>query len=163
MAVQILSQSYGPRKPLIECTADSLDDLVGLVCAEGSTATVGGTEYVLDRVNGWIEPGSGGGGGGSGVLLVTLTRVEDAQEGEPEFLSSHTSEQIFEAYSSGKIVVARSELCGDVLLYAYSLGGSEYEVYGSTPSADGTTGVIYRVYIYGNGASIDSYSFTVRS
>lgn len=70
MAVQILSQSYGPRKPLIECTADSLDDLVGLVCAEGSTATVGGTEYVLDRVNGWVEPGSGGGGGGSGALVV---------------------------------------------------------------------------------------------
>ena len=162
MAVQILSQSYGPRKPLIECTADSLDDLVGLVCAEGSKATVGGTEYVLDRVNGWIEPGSGG-GGGSDVLVVTLTRVEDAQEGEPEFQSSHTAEQIFEAYSSGKIVVARNDLCGDVLLYAYSLGGSEYEVYGSVPGADGTTGVIYKVYIYGDGAGIDSYSFTVRS
>lgn len=100
---------------------------------------------------------------GSGVLVVTLTRVEDAKEGEPEFLSSHTSEQIFEAYSSGKIVVARSELCGDVLLYAYSLGGSQYEVYGISTGADGTTGVIYRVYIYGNGGSIDSYSFTVRS
>lgn len=67
MAVQILSQSYGPRKPLIECTADSLTELAGLVCAEGSTATVGGTEYVLDRVNGWVEPGSGG---GSDVLVV---------------------------------------------------------------------------------------------
>lgn len=76
MAVQILSQSYGPRKPLISCTADSLSDLAGLVCAEGSTATVGGTEYVLDRVNGWIEPGSGG--GGSGVLVVSADTATGA-------------------------------------------------------------------------------------
>lgn len=65
MAITILSESYGPRKPFITCEADSLDELEALVCAEGSTATVGGTEYTLDRVNGWIVPGSGGGGGGS--------------------------------------------------------------------------------------------------
>ena len=74
MAVTILSESYGPRKPFITCEADSLDDLAGLVCAEGSTATVDGTEYVLDRVTGWVVPGSGGGGG---TMVVTFTYDDD--------------------------------------------------------------------------------------
>lgn len=103
MAVQILSQSYGPRKPLIECTADSLSDLAGLVCAEGSTATVGGTEYVLDRVNGWVEPGSGGGGGGgSGVLVVHETYDEQTDT----VILDKTAGEIISAAQSGKIVVS---------------------------------------------------------
>ena len=101
MAVQILSQSYGPRKPLIECTADSLSDLAGLVCAEGSKATVGGTEYVLDRVNGWVEPGSGGGGGGgSGVLVVGVTI-----DGNTATLDK-TWQEIYDASQAGVVVMS---------------------------------------------------------
>lgn len=77
--LRIVSKSYGPRKPLVVCEASSLDMLADIDCAEGSTATVGGTEYVLDRVNGWVEPGSGGGGGGSGVLVVTATYDEQTE------------------------------------------------------------------------------------
>lgn len=52
MAYQIINESYGPRKPKVAIEADSLDELSGLTgFAEGSTAIVGGTEYVLDRVN----------------------------------------------------------------------------------------------------------------
>lgn len=103
MAVQILSQSYGPRKPLIECTADSLTELAGLVCAEGSTATVNGTEYVLDRVNGWVEPGGGGGGGGSdsGVLVLHSTYDESLDT----YVLDKTAFEIYSASLEGKVVV----------------------------------------------------------
>ena len=120
MAVQILSQSYGPRKPLIECTADSLDDLVGLVCAEGSTATVGGTEYVLDRVNGWVEPGSGGGGsgGGSGVLVVGHTTADDV------ITLDKTWQEISDAVDAGMVVT-----CYGVLgCMCFVTGLNEYSV-----------------------------------
>lgn len=100
MAVQILSQSYGPRKPLIECTADSLTELAGLVCAEGSTATVGDTEYVLDRVNGWVEPGSSG--GGSGVLVVNKDKT-------PPFALDKTWQEIFDAASTGVVFLVSVE------------------------------------------------------
>lgn len=76
MAYQIINESYGPRKPKVAIEADSLDELSGLTgFAEGSTAVVGGTEYILDRVNGWVEPGQGGGGGGgsSSVMVVSAT------------------------------------------------------------------------------------------
>ena len=109
MAVTILSESYGPRKPLITCTADSLDDLAGLVCAEGSTATVGGTEYTLDRVNGWVVPGSGG--GGSGVLVVTETEVSNGAKGEAkgpvqtQYSLDKTAGEIYSSLHNGAVSV----------------------------------------------------------
>lgn len=73
MAYTILSESYGRRLPKITAEADSTDDLtaLGTDYAEGSTCTVGGEDYVLDKVGGWVIPGSGGGGGGSDLPDVT--------------------------------------------------------------------------------------------
>lgn len=62
MALTIVNEQYPPRKPKLTLTADSLDELPTEGVAEGSTATVGGTEYSYDSNAGWIEPGSGGGG-----------------------------------------------------------------------------------------------------
>lgn len=76
MAYTILSESYGRRLPKITAEADSTEDLtaLGTDYAEGSTCNVGETEYTLDKVSGWIVPGSGGGGGsGGGVLVATFT------------------------------------------------------------------------------------------
>lgn len=116
MAVQILSQSYGPRKPLIECTADSLSDLAGLVCAEGSKATVGGTEYVLDRVNGWVEPGSGGGGGGGGgAFIVNLTMADGL------FVADKTCGEILSASKTRPVIFIDGTYDG-----AYLLTDSEF-------------------------------------
>ena len=124
MAVQILSQSYGPRKPLIECTADSLDDLVGLVCAEGSTATVGGTEYVLDRVNGWIEPGSGGGGGGSGVLVVN----ESYDSATSTWTMDTVASEIWSAMQTGLVIVV-SDISSSVIANAQYVPEDSEEYY----------------------------------
>lgn len=68
MAMTILNEQYPPRKPLLTIEADSLDELPTNDVAEGSTATVGGTEYVYENNRGWIEPDSGGGGGGGGLV-----------------------------------------------------------------------------------------------
>ena len=97
MAYTIISKSYGPRKPKIICTADSLDDLAGLDCAEGSEATVGGTRYVLDRVNGWVEPG----GGGSAPFLVTLTPTSEDFSGTMD----KTPQEITAAHEAGRKVM----------------------------------------------------------
>lgn len=70
MAYTITSESYGRRLPKITATADSTDDLaaLGTNYAEGSTVNVGGTTYSLDKVSGWIIPGSGGEGGGAFII-----------------------------------------------------------------------------------------------
>lgn len=80
MAYTILSESYGRRLPKITAEANSTDDLtaLGTDYAEGSTCNVGGTEYTLDKVSGWIIPGSGGGGGG-GTLIVGATYSSDTE------------------------------------------------------------------------------------
>lgn len=72
MAYEILSESYGRRLPKITATAESADDLtsLGTDYAEGSICTISDKTYTLDKVQGWIEAGSGGGGGGGGALLV---------------------------------------------------------------------------------------------
>lgn len=72
MAYEILSESYGARLPKITATADSTDDLVtmGTNYAEGSTCVIGDKTYALDKVQGWVEPGSGGGGGGGGQFVI---------------------------------------------------------------------------------------------
>lgn len=65
MAYTITSQKYpprGPRKPTLTVVADSLEDLNELTnAANGSTADVGGTTYIMD--DGVWGDGSGGGGG----------------------------------------------------------------------------------------------------
>lgn len=130
--LKIISQSYGPRKPLVVCEASSLDMLADLDCAEGSKATVGGTEYVLDRVNGWIEPGSGG-GGGSDVLVVNVTY--EGQTGTCD----KTWAEINDAIHAGKLVVSPME---------YSNTGNSYVTmfFTSTDSYGESTYMAYAVY-----------------
>lgn len=72
MAYEILTESYGRRLPKITAEADSTDDLatLGVNYAEGSTCAISDKTYVLDKVSGWVESGSGGGGGGGGVFIV---------------------------------------------------------------------------------------------
>lgn len=60
MALTIVNEQYPPRKPKLTLTADSLDELPTEGVAEGSKATVGGTEYRYDSNAGWIIPGSQG-------------------------------------------------------------------------------------------------------
>lgn len=72
MSYQITSESYGRRLPKITATADSTDDLatLGTNFAEGSTCVIGSTTYSLDKVQGWIEPGSGG---GASALVISFS------------------------------------------------------------------------------------------
>ena len=64
MAITIQSESYGPRKPFVICTAESTEELAEYAgaWAEGSEATIDTKKYVLDRTKGWTEEGSGGSG-----------------------------------------------------------------------------------------------------
>lgn len=73
MAVTILSESYGPRKPFVVCTAASTDELADYagLWAEGSEATISTTKYVLDKTNGWVLPGQ------SGKELPAVTAEDD--------------------------------------------------------------------------------------
>lgn len=102
MGFQILSESYGRRLPKITAEADSADDLtaLGTSYAEGSTCTVGEDEYVLDKVGGWVIPGSGGGGGGA--LIVTVTKPS-----ADVYRMDKTAMEIYDAMSTGKAVVVK--------------------------------------------------------
>lgn len=106
MAITIISESYGPRKPFITCEADSLDELAALECAEGSTATVGGTEYTLDRVNGWIVPGGGGGEGG-GAFIIDCTVSYEGEDEEGVYAIDKTLEEINAAYNAGQALLLK--------------------------------------------------------
>ncbi len=77
MAYEIKSESYGRRLPKITATADSTDDLatLGIDWAEGSSCVIGDKTYTLDKVQGWIEAGSGG--GGASILTVTISADDD--------------------------------------------------------------------------------------
>ena len=101
MAYTILSESYGRRLPKITAEADSADDLaiLGIDYAEGSTCNVGGTEYTLDKVSGWIIPGSGGGE----PFLVTLTPTAADYSGTMD----KTVAEIYAAYQAGGKIVFR--------------------------------------------------------
>lgn len=139
MAYTIISESYGPRKPKIICTADSLDDLAGLDCAEGSEATVGGTRYVLDRVNGWVEPGGGG-----GVFLVNLTPTSEDLSGTMD----KTVGEITEAYYAGRRVIFHITVQGqrtlDAAAYAGTADNLHYPSFNATLTVDQPTwGVAY--------------------
>lgn len=96
MALTIVNEQYPPRKPKLTLTADSLDELPTEGVAEGSTATVGGTEYSYDSNAGWIVPGSGGGGSsGSGVMFI----------GTPGTTMTATWQEVKDALEAGTLVV----------------------------------------------------------
>lgn len=97
MALTIISETYGARKPLVICEADSLDDLVGLKCAEGSEATIDGKRYVLDRVNGWVDAAAPA---ASNTFLVTLTPTAEDLSGTMDKQPS----EIRVAYDAGKLI-----------------------------------------------------------
>ena len=132
MAVTIISESYGPRKPFVVCTAASTDELADYagLWAEGSEATISDTKYVLDKTNGWVLPGQSGkelpavtaeddgdvltvvsgawgkaapSGGGSGVLVVTYIVTDTENE---VISSSHTANEIYEHMANGGMAYA---------------------------------------------------------
>lgn len=105
MAYQITSESYGRRLPKITATADSTDDLstLGTDWAEGSTCVIGSTTYSLDKVQGWVEPGSGGGGGGA--FIVNFTPDPDDPEA---VIQDKTFSEIKDAIIGGSNVIART-------------------------------------------------------
>lgn len=78
MAYEILSKEYRPTKPLLSIQADSLDELPTEGVAEGSTASVGGTQYVFENNSGWVTPGSGGGGGGGGGVTFVGVDIDES-------------------------------------------------------------------------------------
>lgn len=142
MALTIISESYGARKPLVVCEADSMEDLAGLVCAEGSEATVGETTYVLDRVNGWIEPGSGPSGGGA--LLVNGTYDEQSDT----TVLDKTAAEIWAAAQSGIVLVKEVndvETVISPLLSAYSSENGSYNFETRRDGYDAATGTDYPV------------------
>lgn len=104
MAYEILSESYGARLPKITATADSTDDLatMGTNYAEGSTCVIGDKTYTLDKVQGWVEPGSGGGGSGGGLVEeFTWQRISAL---DIKAVSADSAEDIFDAFKSGRNV-----------------------------------------------------------
>lgn len=140
MAYEILSESYGRRLPKIAAEADSADDLatLGTNWAEGSTCVIGDKTYSLDKVQGWVEPGSGGGGG---VLVATYTYDESTST----WSCDKTLSQILDAIASGVNVMAK---LGDTLFAAkhYSVGPddapySSVTFYNSEFTYDSTTSV----------------------
>ena len=100
MAVTIISESYGPRKPFVVCTAASTDELADYagLWAEGSEATISATKYILDRTKGWVEEG---GGGGSAPFIVNLTPTAEDFSGTMD----KTVAEINAAYEAGQKIV----------------------------------------------------------
>ena len=123
MAVTIISESYGPRKPFVVCTAASTDELADYagLWAEGSEATISTTKYVLDRTKGWVEDGGGGGGGGSGVLRVGATVTD----------TSITLDKTWkEIHDAGYAVLElEDDSLGTVFSPLYSIDSNEYYYY----------------------------------
>lgn len=106
MALTIVNEQYPPRKPKLTLTANSLDELPTEGVAEGSTATVDGTEYSYDSNAGWIEPGSGGGSGG-GVMWVNITAT--SQGDTVSYSADKTNAEIYSAANSGKMVFCKMD------------------------------------------------------
>ena len=96
MALRIISEEYLPRKPLIECEADSINDLNDLWPAEGSTAWIGDDKYIYENSTGWTLLGSGD-------FIVTLTPTAEDFSGTMD----KTVAEISEAYQRGKRIVFR--------------------------------------------------------
>lgn len=86
MAYEILTESYGRRLPKITAEADSTDDLatLGTNYAEGSTCVIGDKTYSLDKVQGWVEHGSGGSGGGGGTSAFVVHVVLNPDDNPDE-------------------------------------------------------------------------------
>ena len=113
MAYTINSTKYPPRKPKLDITADSLDDVAALTnIAEGSTLTVGEDHYEYDSVDGWVAPGGGGGGGS---LVVGSTTVENVTT------LDKTAAEIETAFRAGKSVVVLIDYEDDQEYYSYTV------------------------------------------
>lgn len=147
MAYEILSESYGRRLPKIAAEADSADDLatLGTNWAEGSTCVIGDKTYSLDKVQGWVEPGSGSGGGGD-VFSVTLstgdwsTWTSDKTYAEIDAAISD-NEDILCYWTDGVLKVQM------FLMGKNNSGGHDYlEFYGIQFNNIGSTGQTYYVY-----------------
>lgn len=97
MAYEILSESYGRRLPKIAAEADSTDDLatLGTNYAEGSTCVIGDKTYSLDKVQGWVEPGSGGGG---------VVNIEWVGVGETA-TTVQTAKELYDACNNGAVLL----------------------------------------------------------
>ena len=101
MGYTINSTKYPPRKPRLDITADSLDDVAELTnIAEGSTLTVGEDHYEGDSVDGWVTPGGGGGGGESDFFVVHLTPGENYT-----LVTTETAEEIINAIDGDKPII----------------------------------------------------------
>lgn len=135
MALTIVNEQYPPRKPKLTLTADSLDELPTEGVAEGSTATVGGTEYSYDSNAGWIEPGSGSGSGG-GVMWVNITTTK---EGDTDTYSADkTNAEIYNAANSGKMVFCKDITGGHVIpIFSLVYSDSALATFSATQYSDG--------------------------
>lgn len=144
MAIEIVSQSYLPRKPLVVCNADSLAELSTLTnVAEGSKATVNGTEYVYENNSGWVEPGSGGGGGGgSGVFVAHVYRDYEQESGS--YVCDKTYAEIATAVSDFKFAVIHFEPADDMVGTNAVWGEYIFPVYNDEPDmrAQGVVGAM---------------------
>lgn len=159
MAYQITSESYGRRLPKITATADSTDDLatLGTDWAEGSTCVIGSTTYSLDKVQGWVEPGSGGGGGSLTVVFST-TDMEN-------FTADKTCAEVMSAYNSLVPVYGYVELPdGGYVTIAVKNVYAEYIVFGKTTIVTGNNELAEMTLVLNNDESVtyrdDAYTLT---
>lgn len=130
MALTILNEQYPPRKPKLTLTADSLDELPTEGVAEGSTATVDGTEYAFDSTAGWIEPGAGGGGSGGGIQWETI--FEDTLtfiKGQYDYTAT-VQESLFDTSTFLRITIG-SGLASIVLPQAMGANNIQASAFGS--------------------------------
>lgn len=154
MAYEILSESYGRRLPKIAAEADSADDLatLGTNWAEGSTCVIGDKTYSLDKVQGWVEPGSGGGGGG-GVFVVKISGNIGGG-----FTADKTYAEILSAYESGLSCAVDFVGKGTFL----TMQDENPEIFGYVLWDDG--GTLYSYYIEFSESGLDvseaAYSLT---
>ena len=168
MAYEILTESYGRRLPKITAEADSTDDLatLGTNYAEGSTCVIGDKTYSLDKVQGWVEPGSGGGGGGGGEGGVYTIQAEisyDDTTQEYTVSTEATFADIKSAVESGKpcfLFGERPEELFCAYLGEYSFAeGSEYAYFRCPMGGYESSGKVYLTF-YELRCDTSGWSFT---
>lgn len=166
MAVTIISESYGPRKPFVTCTAASTDELAEYagLWAEGSEATISDTKYILDRTKGWVDENGGGGGGGGGVLIVNAV-VDDTDPQSITVVSvDKTTEEVYTAAQSVHVeahVVGFGAL--DVLalpLLYTSITDDTYDVVFAFVDVDGK---VYQLDMFGDEYFFDVFPLNLSS
>lgn len=142
MAVTIISESYGPRKPFVVCTAASTDELADYVglWAEGSEATISTTKYVLDRTKGWVEEGGGSSGGS---LFVQIEYDSTEQKNKLD----KTYADVLAAAKDGTPVLIRQIFDDSVTEYTFS-----------SVEKSGGVDPAYTVYVLDYSGQQESYS-----